>query len=80
MVRETQLTPANLIWPLFVCPGDGVEEPIASLPGVSRWSVDLLVARARDAVDAGIPVLPSFPIRSPTGAARTAPKRSIPTI
>ncbi len=65
MVRETQLTPANLIWPLFVCPGDGVEEPIASLPGVSRWSVDLLVARARDAVDAGIPCLALFPYTQP---------------
>ncbi len=65
MVRETQLTPANLIWPLFVCPGDGVEEPIASLSGVSRWSVDLLVARARDAVDAGIPCLALFPYTQP---------------
>jgi len=65
MVRETQLTPANLIWPLFVCPGDGVEEPIVSLPGVSRWSVDLLVARARDAVDAGIPCLALFPYTQP---------------
>ncbi|SMQ77117.1 porphobilinogen synthase [Sphingopyxis terrae subsp. ummariensis] len=65
MVRETQLTPANLIWPLFVCQGDGVEEPIASLPGVSRWSVDLLVARARDAVDAGIPCLALFPYTQP---------------
>ena len=65
MVRETQLTPANLIWPLFVCPGEGVEEPIASLPGVSRWSVDLLVARARDAVDAGIPCLALFPYTQP---------------
>ena len=65
MVRETQLTPANLIWPLFVCPGDGVEEPIASLPGVSRWSVDLLVARARDAIDAGIPCLALFPYTQP---------------
>ncbi|AMU94073.1 delta-aminolevulinic acid dehydratase [Sphingopyxis terrae subsp. terrae NBRC 15098] len=65
MVRETQLTPANLIWPLFVCQGDGVEEPITSLPGVSRWSVDLLVARARDAVDAGIPCLALFPYTQP---------------
>lgn len=61
MVRETHLTPANLIWPLFVCAGEGVEEPIASLPGVSRWSVDLLVARACEAVAAGIPCLALFP-------------------
>ncbi|HMO76611.1 MAG TPA: porphobilinogen synthase [Sphingopyxis sp.] len=61
MVRETHLTPANLIWPLFVCAGEGMEEPIASLPGVSRWSVDLLVERAREAVDAGIPCIALFP-------------------
>ncbi len=61
MVRETQLTPANLIWPLFVCAGEGVEEPIASLPGVSRWSVDLIALRAADAIAAGIPCLALFP-------------------
>jgi len=58
---ENRLTPADLIWPLFVTQGVGVEEPIASLPGVSRWSVDLAVARARDAADAGIPCLALFP-------------------
>jgi len=61
MVRETQLSPSNLIWPLFVCDGSGAEEPIGSLPGVSRWSVDLLVERAREAVAAGIPCLALFP-------------------
>ncbi|APZ99359.1 delta-aminolevulinic acid dehydratase [Sphingopyxis sp. QXT-31] len=61
MVRETRLTPANLIWPLFVCAGEGVEEPIASLPGVSRWSVDLIVERAKEAIAAGIPCVALFP-------------------
>ena len=61
MHRETHLTPANLIWPLFVTQGRGVEDPIASLPGVSRWSVDGIVARAREAVDLGIPCLALFP-------------------
>ena len=61
MVREHHLTPSNLIWPLFVCGGSGTEEPIASLPGVSRWSVDRLVERARDAAAAGIPCLALFP-------------------
>lgn len=65
MVREHRLTPANLIWPLFVCPGTGAEEPIASLPGVSRWSVDLIVERAKDAVQAGIPCLALFPYTEP---------------
>ena len=61
MVRETHLSPANLIWPLFVCDGSDREEPVASLPGVSRWSVDLLVERAKEAVAAGIPCLALFP-------------------
>ncbi|WP_447764929.1 porphobilinogen synthase [Sphingopyxis panaciterrae] len=61
MVRETQLSPSNLIWPLFVCAGSAAEEPIASLPGVSRWSVDRIVDRARDAAAAGIPCLALFP-------------------
>ena len=72
MVRETTLSPSNLIWPLFVCDGSGAEEPITSLPGVSRWSVDRLVDRAREAVAAGIPCLALFPYtqadrRSETG-------------
>ncbi|HWU01921.1 MAG TPA: porphobilinogen synthase [Novosphingobium sp.] len=61
MHRETVLTPADLIWPLFVTEGQGVEEPIASLPGVSRWSVDGMVARAKEAVALGIPCLALFP-------------------
>lgn len=70
---ETVLTPADLIWPLFVCEGQGQEEPVASLPGVSRWSVDLMVERAREARDLGIPCLALFPntphgLRSQDGA------------
>ncbi|MCB2067681.1 MAG: porphobilinogen synthase [Erythrobacter sp.] len=61
MHRETVLTPADLIWPLFVTSGKGVEEPVASLPGVSRWSVDLIATRAKEAVDLGIPCLALFP-------------------
>ncbi len=62
---ETVLTPADLIWPLFVTEGRDVEEPIASLPGVSRWSVDRIVARAREARDLGIPCLALFPNTQP---------------
>ena len=58
---ETVLTPADLIWPLFVTEGDTAEEPIAALPGVSRWSVDLAVARAKEAAALGIPCLALFP-------------------
>jgi len=63
--RETLLTPADLIWPLFVTEGSGVEEPIASLPGVSRWSVDGIVDRAKEAVDLGIPCIALFPNTQP---------------
>ncbi|MEO9461794.1 MAG: porphobilinogen synthase [Marinomonas sp.] len=59
--RENIMTPADFIWPLFVTEGSGVEEPIASLPGVSRWSVDLIGARAKEAVALGIPVIAIFP-------------------
>nr|WP_299597057.1 porphobilinogen synthase [Sphingomonas bacterium] len=61
MVAEHRLTPADLIWPLFVTSGSDVEEPIGSLPGVSRWSVDRLAAQARAARDLGIPCLALFP-------------------
>ncbi len=71
--RESILTPADLIWPLFVTSGTAVEEPIASLPGVSRWSVDGIVARAKEAAALGIPVVALFPntphdLRSDDGA------------
>ncbi|MBA4354620.1 MAG: porphobilinogen synthase [Novosphingobium sp.] len=61
MHREVLVTPADLIWPLFVTEGQGVEDPITSLPGVSRWSVDGIVARAKEAVSLGIPCLALFP-------------------
>jgi porphobilinogen synthase len=62
---ETVLTPADLIWPLFVTEGTGVEEPVASLPSVSRWSVDLIAARAKEAVALGIPCVALFPNTPP---------------
>ncbi|MBD60023.1 MAG: porphobilinogen synthase [Citromicrobium sp.] len=63
--RETVLTPADLIWPLFVIEGEGAQEPIASLPGVSRWSVDLLLDRVGEAIDLGIPCVSLFPNTPP---------------
>ena len=61
MVRENMLTAADLIWPLFVTEGDAIEQPIATLPGVSRWSVDQIVVRAAEAIDLGIPCIALFP-------------------
>lgn len=61
MFAETHLAPQHLIWPLFVTSGQGVEEPIASLPGVSRWSVEGIVERAKEARDLGISCIALFP-------------------
>jgi len=63
--REVEVTPADLIWPLFVTEGHDCEVPVASLPGVSRWSVDRIVDQARLAVAAGIPALALFPNTQP---------------
>ncbi len=65
-MAETVLTPSDLIWPLFVAEGQGVEEPIATLPGVSRWSVDRIGARAKEARELGIPCIALFP-NTPAG-------------
>ncbi len=59
--RENVLTPADLIWPLFVTEGTGLEEPISTLPGVSRLSLDGIAARAKEAVALGIPCVALFP-------------------
>jgi porphobilinogen synthase len=61
MLAEHRLHPLDFIWPLFVCEGTGCEEPITGLPGVSRWTIDQLGARARLAADAGIPCVALFP-------------------
>jgi len=63
--RETVLTPADLIWPLFVTEGKGVEDPVGSLPGVSRWSMDSIAERAKEAVSLGIPCVALFPNTPP---------------
>ncbi|QNN68231.1 porphobilinogen synthase [Sphingomonas lutea] len=61
MLAEHRLHPSDLIWPLFICAGEGCAEPIAALPGVSRWTVDQLAKQARLAADAGIPCVALFP-------------------
>ena len=54
LVRETRLQPSMLVAPLFVCPGSGVREPIASMPGVARLSPDLAAAEAARLADLGV--------------------------
>ena len=61
MLAENRLHPSDLIWPLFICDGRDCEEPIAALPGVSRWSVDRLATKAKEAADLGIPCIALFP-------------------
>lgn len=65
MVCENTLTVNDLIWPVFVCDGTGVEQPIASMPGVFRKSVDRIVDSAREAADLGIPAMCLFPYTDP---------------
>ena len=61
MLAEHRLHPSDLILPLFICEGQGCEEPIGSLPAVSRHSVDRLAGRAKLAAEAGIPCVALFP-------------------
>ncbi|KAG1715522.1 Delta-aminolevulinic acid dehydratase [Nymphon striatum] len=66
LVRENSLTPQDFIWPVFVCDGDGVEQPVTSMPGVIRRSVDKIVDAARDAASLGIPAICLFPYTDPS--------------
>ena len=62
MVRETRLSPDQLIQPLFAVPGQGVRKPVSSMPGVAQLSVDNLVREAEKAVKAGVPAVILFGI------------------
>ncbi|MFP8878650.1 MAG: porphobilinogen synthase [Myxococcota bacterium] len=64
MVRETRLSRDDLILPLFAVEGSGIREPIASMPGVFRYSVDTLVSEAKHVRDAGVPGVILFGIPS----------------
>jgi len=61
MLAENRLHPSDFILPLFVCAGSSCEEPIGSLPGVSRWSVDRIAERAKQAAALGVPCIALFP-------------------
>ncbi len=65
LVRENTLSVEDLIWPVFVRDGEGIEEPVASMPGVMRRSVDKIVEAAREAADLGIPAICLFPYTDP---------------
>ncbi|GAB4290029.1 MAG: porphobilinogen synthase [Roseovarius sp.] len=70
LVAETRLAPSDFIWPLFVREGEGIEEPVPSMPGVVRRSVDRIIEAAREAADLGIPAICLFPYTE--AARRTA--------
>ena len=66
LMRENQLTVNDLIWPVFVQPCKGLRTPIASMPGVERLSIDLLVDAVSHAADLGIPAIAVFPATDPS--------------
>lgn len=73
LVAEATLSPADFIWPLFIMDGQNKREPVASMPGVKRLSVDLIAAAAEEAAKLGIPVIALFPYTDP--ALKTADGR-----
>jgi len=64
LVRENTLSPADFIFPVFVLEGSNQREAIASMPGIERLSIDLLVTQAREALSLGVPALALFPVVS----------------
>jgi len=62
LMRESTLTVDDLICPMFVTEGQGVREPIGSMPGVARFSIDLLVNEARALYQLGVPAIALFPV------------------
>ena len=72
LMRETLLTPDDLILPVFVLEGRGQREAVASMPGVERLSIDLLVEHARGVADLGIPAIALFPVTPPEAKSEDA--------
>jgi porphobilinogen synthase len=72
LVREHSITASDLIWPIFLIEGRDLREPVPSMPGVERYSIDVAVEKAREAAEYGIPAVALFPntppkLRSPGG-------------
>ena len=83
LMRENVLTTNDLIYPVFIVEGTNVRQPIASMPGVERVSVDLLLSVAQQCVELGVPVLSLFPaiepsLKTPDGREATNPEGLIP--
>jgi porphobilinogen synthase len=83
LVREHKLSPADLILPVFVLDGHGQRQSVASMPGVERVSIDLLLPTAEECVRLGIPVLALFPVlegslKTPDGREAINPEGLVP--
>ncbi|MGH6840528.1 MAG: porphobilinogen synthase, partial [Methylocella sp.] len=65
LVCENTLSTADLIWPVFLCEGENTRQPVASMPGVDRLSIDLSVPAAEKAAELGIPAIALFPFTDP---------------
>ncbi len=72
LMRENALSPDNFIYPVFVLEGDGQREPIASMPGIERLSIDLLVQEAKEINALGIPAMALFPVTPPSAKSEDA--------
>jgi porphobilinogen synthase len=66
LVRENHLSVNDLIYPVFVLEGEGIEQPVQSMPGVSRYSLDKLLSVAEETLKLGIPVMALFPVIEPS--------------
>jgi porphobilinogen synthase len=85
LVRENVLTTNDLIYPVFVRDGQGIHEPIPSMPGIVRYSPDTLMAVAEECVALGIPVLALFPViesdlKTPDGIEAANPDGLVPRV
>ncbi len=85
MVAESTLSPANFIYPVFVVEGEGIEQPVLSMPGVSRISLDKLLLVAKECVELGIPAIALFPVidqslKTPDGREAHNPNGLVPRV
>ncbi|QIM48198.1 porphobilinogen synthase [Pusillimonas sp. DMV24BSW_D] len=85
LVRENVLTVNDLIYPVFVMEGEGVREPVPSMPGVVRYSPDTVVEAAKECAALGIPVMAVFPVidpslKTPDGIEAVNPKGLVPRV
>ncbi|MEO0318015.1 MAG: porphobilinogen synthase [Pseudomonadota bacterium] len=83
LMRENVITPADLIYPVFILDGNNRREAVPSMPGVERVSIDLLLAVAEDCVKLGIPVMALFPVvdvslKTPDGIEAINPDGLVP--